>query len=157
MPLLLGATTCLCLPSFWVVNQLLGLGPDFPRALKAVLVSGSTVGVALLSFAHMAACWYASSDDYGADVFFNGILFLAATLGGQVTLARHYAFLVARDPRHRLTQTAWLVLYAFVAIQMAWALRPFVGDPAKTTSFLREEALGNAYVVVARLVGRVLF
>ncbi len=157
VPLLLGVTTGLCLPSFWVANQLLGLGADFPRALKAVLVSGGTVGLALLGFSPVTVFWYATSDDYGSAVVFNGIVFLAATGGGQIALSRHYAFLVARDARHRLAQVAWLALYAFVAIQLAWVLRPFVGNPSQPTGFFREEALGNAYVEVARLLAGVLF
>jgi hypothetical protein len=46
----------------------------------------------------------------------------------------------------------WLVIYIFVAIQMAWVLRPFVGDPGAPIEFFRRESWGNAYVVVARLI-----
>lgn len=154
VPLLLAATTLLCLPSFFVVNLLLGLGGDFPRALKAVLASQGTVALTLASFAPVTLFWYGSSSDYGAAVTFNGGVFLAAAVAGQVTLSRHYAALVARDPRHRRGRDSWLVLYAFVATQMAWVLRPFVGNPEQAPSFLREGALGNAYVEVLRLVAR---
>lgn len=157
VPLLLAATTLLCLPSFFVVNLLLGLGRDFPSALKAVLASQGTVALALAGFAPVTVFWYGSSADYGAAVAWNGGVFLAAAIAGQVTLARHYAALVARDPRHGRARNAWLVLYAFVATQMAWVLRPFVGNPEQAPSFFREGALGNAYVEVARLVGRVFF
>ena len=33
---------------------------------------------------------------------------------------------------------AWFVLYAFVSIKVGWVLRPFIGDPALPTEFLRE-------------------
>jgi hypothetical protein len=33
---------------------------------------------------------------------------------------------------------------------MGWALRPFVGDPAQPTRFFREDAWGNAYVILAQ-------
>ena len=36
VPLLLGATFSLSLPAFFVLNTLLGLRPDFPRALAAL-------------------------------------------------------------------------------------------------------------------------
>ena len=51
---------------------------------------------------------------------------------------------------------AWLVLYVFVGIQMAWVLRPFVGNPGSPVAVFGEGAWGNAYVVVGRLVWSVL-
>ena len=48
---------------------------------------------------------------------------------GQFMLRRAYRPLVARDPRHRTLMRAWLLIYAFVGIQMGWVLRPFVGSP----------------------------
>jgi hypothetical protein len=67
-----------------------------------------------------------------------------------------YRPLIDRDPRHRWGRAAWLTLYAFVAIQMAWTLRPFVADPQLATRFIRSSEIGNAYVEVAGLVWRFL-
>jgi hypothetical protein len=65
----------------------------------------------------------------------------------------HYPFaLVARNPRHRIGLAAWLLLYMFVAIQLAWVLRPFVGSPELPTGFFRQEVWGNAYVQVSEAV-----
>ena len=36
---------------------------------------------------------------------------------------------------------------------MAWVLRPFVGAPNLPVRFLKTEAWGNAYVIVAELIG----
>jgi hypothetical protein len=47
---------------------------------------------------------------------------------------------------------AWLVVYAFVGIQMAWVLRPFIGNPDQPTRFFREESWGNAYEVIFDLM-----
>jgi hypothetical protein len=41
---------------------------------------------------------------------------------------------------------AWPALYFFVAGQLAYVLRPFIGNPALPTSFLREHWWGNVYV-----------
>jgi hypothetical protein len=51
---------------------------------------------------------------------------------------------------------AWLFVYAFVGIQMAWIPRPFIGDPYAPPQFFREDSRGNAYRVVGRLLGRAL-
>ena len=56
--------------------------------------------------------------------------------------------LIAKNPRHRVMLWMWLFVYCFVAIQMAWVLRPFIGQPGISPSFFRKEAWGNAYVAV---------
>jgi hypothetical protein len=65
-------------------------------------------------------------------------------------LLRHYRRLIAKDRAHRLVLIGWFVLYAFVAIQFSWILRPFIGAPELPTSFFRGDAWGNAYVEVLR-------
>jgi hypothetical protein len=35
---------------------------------------------------------------------------------------------------------------------MGYVLRPFIGDPNRPVSFFRDEAWGNAYVTVAKLI-----
>jgi hypothetical protein len=150
VPLFLGGATLVCLPNFFVVNTLLGLREDFTAACRGILASQATIAVALAAQAPFVALAYASSDNYRWAIVINGAWFALASLAGQMTLARHYGPLVARNQRHRTGRTAWLVLYVFVAIQLAWMLRPFVGAPAMETTFLRQGPLTNAYVVVAK-------
>jgi len=152
VPLLVGVATLLCLPNFYTVNAVLGLRADFPRAVRAILSAQGTVAVVLAGLAPITAFLYASLSVYGLAVAANGVMFLIAALAGQVALARRYRPLIAANPRHRLGRAAWLTLYIFVAIQMAWVLRPFIGDPTLPTRFFRSGAWGNAYVEVARLL-----
>ena len=156
VPLLLAVTTLICAPSFFAVHGVLGLRDQFGAALRGVLASQATFAVCLAALAPLTALVYVSSDDYPSAVVLNGVLFALATAGGQRTLFRHYEPLVARDPRHRITRAAWVVTYVFVAIQMAWVMRPFVGDPNSSTRFFRDEAWSNAYVEVFGAVVRVL-
>ena len=156
VPILLGVTTCICLPSYYVANSLLGLRGDFAAALRGVLASQATIATALGSLSPIIGVVYLSIDRYELATVANGILFACATAAGQVMLARHYRPLVIENPRHRVAKALWLVLYVFVAIQMAWVLRPFVGNPELPSRFFREGAWGNAYVEVAALVWRAL-
>lgn len=148
VPMLLSFSTVVCLPSFFVVNTLLGLRDDFPSALRAVLACQATVAIGLLSLMPVVLFLYLSSGDYRFAVQANGLMFLLATLAGQQALNRHYRPLVAKDPRHRIARRLWVVLYVFVAIQLAWVLRPFVGSPNLDVHFFREGAWSNAYVVL---------
>ena len=85
-------------------------------------------------------------------ILFNALMFTIAAGAGQVVLWRGYAPLIAQRPRHRVVLWTWLVLYAFVGIQMGWMLRPFIGTPGAPVTFFRDEPFSNAYVVVVRLI-----
>jgi hypothetical protein len=156
VPLLIGVSALVCLPNFLAVNTALGLRDDFATVLRAVVLAQSTVCVSLAALAPITVVAYVSVAAYDVAVLFNGAVFFVAALAGQVTLGRHYRPLIAANPRHRLGRNAWLALYLFVAIQMAWVLRPFVGNPDLPTRFFREGAWGNAYVEIAELIWRAI-
>ena len=154
VPLLLLVTFALALPSFFVLNTLLGLRADFGYVLRALVATQAGLTVILASLAPFTALWYASVADYNAALLFNAAMFAAASVAAQAMLRRAYKPLIARDARHRALMRGWLLIYAFVGIQMGWVLRPFIGSPTSPTRFFRAEAWGNAYVEVARIVGR---
>lgn len=156
VPLLLFITFALGLPSFFVVNTLLGLRDDFNEALSALVAAQAGLTVVLASLAPFTALWYVSSTNYPASIMFNAAMFAAASLAGQAVLRKHYAPLIVRHPRHRVVMWSWLVVYAFVGIQMGWVLRPFVGAPGLATRFFREGAWSNAYLEVIEIAGRAL-
>ena len=149
VPLLLLVTFGLSLPSFFVLNTILGVRADFPHVLRGLIATQAALTIVLAALAPVTAFWYASSADYESALVFNAFVFFAASVSAQFLLRRWYRPLVARNPRHRTLLRAWLVIYAFVGIQMGWTLRPFVGHPQGETRFFREEAWGNAYVHVA--------
>jgi hypothetical protein len=156
VPLLLLITFGLSLPSFFVLNTLLGVRSDFAQALRALVATQAVLTIVLASLAPFTALWYASSGAYRPAILFNAAMFGVASFAAQGLLRRWYAPLIARNTRHRALLRVWLVIYAFVGVQMAWVLRPFVGDPNSPTRFFREGAWGNAYVEVARMIVEVI-
>lgn len=151
VPLLLGVSFVVALPSFFALNTILGVRDDFGRALRGLLSAQATLTAVLLSLAPLTIWFYAGNQDYELAVLWNALMFLIATAAAQVTLRRAYRPLIARDPRHRPLMWAWGLCYAFVGIQAGWVLRPFIGNPGQPTQFLRESAWGNAYIEVVRL------
>ena len=148
VPLLLTLTFLLALPSYYVINTLVGVGADFGEAVRALLATQAGLTVVLASLGPFTVMFYASTTNYDAAILFNAAMFAVASLAGQRMLVRFYAPLIARDRRHRGLVRFWIVLYAFIGIQMGWVLRPFIGHPDTQTSFFREGAWGNAYVEV---------
>lgn len=156
VPILLLGTFALSLPSFFVLNTLLGTRDDFREALRAHIQAQASLTLVLVSLAPLTLFWYASSDQYQQAILFNALMFGIASLAGQVVLKRLYQPLIARNPRHLVLLRAWLVLYAFVGIQLGWVLRPFIGQPGSAVRFFREGAWGNAYIELWRIIERAL-
>ncbi len=75
VPLLLLATLFLSLPSYFVLNTLLGLRSDFATAWRAVVASQAGLTIILVSLAPLTAFWYASSSDYRSAILFNALMF----------------------------------------------------------------------------------
>jgi hypothetical protein len=156
VPILIAVTTALAMPSFFVLNTLLGLRDDFAEAARAVAATQSAVAVVLASLAPYTALWYVSTTDYHEATAFNALMFGAASVAAQWVLRRRYARLIARNRRHRVMLWGWLGVYAFIGIQMGWVLRPFIGQPGVPVTFFREGVWGNAYVVVLETMWQAL-
>jgi len=156
VPLLLVATFALSLPSFFVLNSLFGVRSDFAEVLRALLAAQAGLTIILAGLAPYTALWYVSFDNYRVAILFNALIFAVASFAAQWLLRRYYTPLIARNRRHRLLLRTWLIVYAFVGIQMGWILRPFIGAPGMPAQFFREETWGNAYVIVARMIWEVV-
>ncbi|WZP00746.1 hypothetical protein EP7_002397 [Isosphaeraceae bacterium EP7] len=152
VPLLLLVTLGLSLPSFFVISTLLGVRSDFAESFRSIVASQAALGLILVSLAPLTCVWYASSAAYEPAILFNALMFTVASLGAQWHLRRAYQALIVRNPRHRWLLRAWLLIYAFVGIQLGWTIRPFLGAPNLPVRFFRGGELENAYVVFARMV-----
>jgi hypothetical protein len=157
VPLLLTATFVISLPSFYVLNSLLGLRGDFGSAVRALVAAQAGLAIVLASLAPFTLLWYASSTNYSHALVFNGCMFAIASFSAQWLVRQYYRPLVERNPRHRKVLWGWLAVYTLVGIQMAWLLRPFIGSPSLPVTFLRPDPWDNAYEFVVRLVWRTLF
>jgi hypothetical protein len=156
VPLLLQVTFVLSLPSFFLLNTLLGLREDFGCALRALLETQAGAAIILASLAPFTLVFYASSSNYEAAVLFNFVLFALSSLCAQKLLRRRYRALIARTGRHRQLLWGWMILYGFVGVQMGWVLRPFIGAPNVPVHFFRAGAWGNVYEVLCGMLLKLL-
>ncbi len=156
LPLLLLATFFLSLPSFYVLNSLMGVRDDFPVVLRGLTAAQAGLSLVLLSLAPLTLFSYFSITSYSTAILLNGLMLAVASSSAQLLLRRTYRMLWVARPQHRTLLRIWLVVYSFVAIQLAWLLRPFIGDPSHPPEFLRSDAWGNAYVVVFNMLYRAI-
>ncbi len=152
VPALLLITGALCLPGFLVANALMGLADDWPQARRALILSQAILAIVLASLSPFTLLFYASTSHYPAAILFNFLIFAIASFTAQNVLRRLYAPLIAKDARHLALLRGWLALYGFTAVQFAYTLRPFVGDPTQPVAFFRSGAWDNAYVVIIKMI-----
>ena len=152
LPLLIFVTCLLCQPIFFIANTLAGLRDDFRQAAHAIWTSQAAVTITLASLTPLALFWYLSFENYRFYILMNAFMMTIAAVGGQIKLWSIYRQLIAKNAKHRIMVWFWLFCYAFVGIQMGWLLRPFIGSPGTATTFFRNEAFSNAYMVVFHLI-----
>lgn len=156
VPLLILATFALSVPSFAVISTLLGLRRDLGEAMRALLATQAGLTVILASLAPLTLFCYVSSVRYASAIVLNALMFAIAGLLAQRILRGYFRPLLRRNRQHRWTLLAWSIIYGFVGIQLGWMLRPFIGYPGSRVQFFREDSWGNAYVILAGLVWRVV-
>lgn len=83
----------------------------------------------------------------------NGPVFLFATGVAGFDLFLRLRPLLEREPRHRSALLLFGLAFILVAIQLAWSLRPLVGNPDEPFELFRTQAFTNAYeALIARIL-----
>ena len=155
-PLVLLLTTVITIAFSWLAAMLLGVPLSFAQVVALNLLALGTAATILASLVPVAWLFTISSPPpTAAERTTHNLLYLMHTvfvaacgLGGMRSL--WMALRATRRPQQALVAVfaVWIVTYALVGGEVAWALRPFVGSvsPDFPVVFLRPDALhGNVY------------
>src|SRR5438876_10381917 len=159
LPFLFFATFAVCFPAFFVVQVLVG---SRLRLLQvAVLVFGALALASLLlaAFVPITAFFLITAANYYFQHLLNITIAGIAGLFGMYALHEGLSLVCEKRevyPRKALTiMRAWAVLFAFVGIQLAWSLRPFLG--ARNQPFqVFGRYQGNFYAAIIYAVNKLL-
>lgn len=152
VPLFLGLAAALMLPALYVLYALWGLGGEFGLALRALMGGQAAFALVLASLSPFTLVFYLSGASYRGALGFNLGLFALAALAAQGLIRARIRPLLQSDARHSKLLGIGFGLWAFVATQLAWNLRPFVGTPDAPAQFLRPDAFTNAYLALWRVL-----
>ena len=153
VPLLLGLSGALCFPVLRVLSFLLGIGEQFQTATRALIGVSATFACVLAAMSPLTLLVYASGVSYrGALEWSIGVWIFAALVAG-MRARTALAPQLKREKRLRVLGAWGFTLWAFVAVQAGWSLRPFIGRPDAPPQFLRHDALSNVYVGLWKLMG----
>lgn len=152
LPLVLLITASLTLLLNWMLALLLGVRLELMQVAVLSFLALAIAALVLASLAPVAWLFTVSAPppSEGARTahnllyLFHTLLVAGAGTTGMMALWRALHRLAGQ--RARQIYVAWLLAFAFVGGEVAWALRPFVGSIYYEVAFVREDALeGNVY------------
>jgi hypothetical protein len=159
LPLLFLGTLAICFPGFYVVQVLAGSRLRLAQVLALVLGSLALSAILLAAVVPVAVFFLWTGANYYFLTLLHVLLVLGAGLVGMVTLHEGLAYACEQHgiyPKRAMAiMKVWAVLFAFVGIQMAWNLQPFVGDRGEPFRLFRHNE-GNFYTAIVYAVERLV-
>jgi hypothetical protein len=157
LPFLFFATFVVCFPAFFVVQVLLGSRLRLLQVVVMVVATLALTSVLLAAFVPITAFFLISGANYYFQHLLNIALAAVAGLFGMYALHDGLSVVCERRgvyPRRALSiMRVWAVLFAFVGVQLAWNLRPFLGDRSEPFRVLGKYQ-GNFYTAIIYAVQR---
>ena len=132
LPFLFFATFVICFPAFYVVQVLVGSRLRLTQVVVMVCASLALTSVLLAAFVPITAFFLITGANYYFQHLLNIALAMVAGIFGMVALHGGLSLVCEKRgvyPRKALTiMRVWALLFGFVGVQLAWNLRPFLGD-----------------------------
>ena len=123
----------------------------FAQVLTLVLGALALTAVLLAAIVPVTAFFLLTGANYYFLELLHVVIVLGAGLAGMAVLHEGLSFACEKRgvyPRKAMTiMKVWAVLFAFVGVQMAWNLRPFVGDRGQPFQIFRHYE-GNFYTAI---------
>jgi len=151
VPVLFFLSLLVCFPAFFVLQFILGSKMRFGQ-MTAILLSGFVLtGAIMVSFTPIVIFFVLTGGNYHfLQLLHVAIFILAGIFGMKVVLD---ALRYSCEKKKIYPQTGvtvfrfWVVILAFVGIQLAWNLRPFVAEKDEPYALFRKYE-GNFYAAV---------
>lgn len=142
LPVVVLGTALMCAPTFYVFNAILGSQFTFRQVLTTVLWLSAAIALVLVAFAPITWFFTISTRGPGFLGFLHAFVFIVAGIYGihSLNTARKYLGHLSREqtPIHGGFLCLWFVIVLFVALQMAYYLRPFL-EPLPDHRFMLGE------------------
>ena len=153
VPLLFLFSVVVSFPALFVISSLIGSKLELAKSLAIILFALSINAILLASFATIAIFFAITGSSYHFMKLLHVAIFAFSGIWGMAMLWKGLAMMCVKSnlyPTAGLTvMLIWIFVYAFVGAQMAWTLRPFIGDPSLPFELLRKRKPGiNFYSTI---------
>jgi hypothetical protein len=141
----------ICFPAFFIIQYILGSRLKLPQMISIIL-SGFVLATAIMvSFAPIVIIFLLTGSNYYFLQLLHIAIFILSGIFGMITIVNALKFSCEKKNIYPRTGVVvfrfWVVILAFVGIQLAWNLRPFLGDRGKPFELFREYE-GNFYTAL---------
>ena len=151
VPLMFFLSLVICFPAFFILQMILGSKMKLLQ-MTAIILSGFVMmGAIMVSFTPIVVFFVLTGGNYHfLQLLHVAIFLLAGVFGMKIVLD---ALKYSCDRKNVYPQTGvvvfrfWVIILAFVGIQLAWNLRPFVAERTEPYALFRRYE-GNFYAAV---------
>jgi hypothetical protein len=150
-PLLTVLTLLICFPAFFIIQHVLGSKLKLSRMIAIILSGFVLTSSIIVSFAPIAIFFLLIGSNYYFLQLLHIAIFVLSGIFGMKTVID--ALKISCEKKNIYPRTGvvvfrfWIVILAFVGIQLAWVLRPFMGDEGKPFKLFRQYE-GNFYTAL---------
>lgn len=158
-PILILLSLLICFPAFYVIQFMLGSQISF-RSMINIIFSGFVIFTTIaLSFAPIVIFFMITGNNYAfLKLLHIGILAFAGIFGMRTIIQGLKYSCEKKNIYPKLGITIfkiWIIIFSFVALQLAWNLRPFIGSRDLPTELFRKKE-GNFYLAVINSIGELM-
>jgi len=159
VPFLLILALFICFPAFYVIQYMLGSKMNLLQMVNTILSGFVVFTTIMASFAPIVIFFMITGNNYAFLKLLHVGIFVFSGIFGMHTIIEALQFSCEKKnvyPKIGISIfRIWIIIFAFVGMQLAWNLRPFLGDKNMPTEVFRERE-GNFYLAVFQSVGDVL-
>lgn len=145
------STLIICFPSFFIIQLILGSKIKLRQVILIILSGFVLTTSILLAFIPIVVFFLLTGDNYYFLQLLHIAIFLFAGFFGIRLIIEALKYSCEKDNIYPKTGVMvfriWIVIFAFVGIQLAWNLRPFMGDKDQPFELFRHYE-GNFYTAV---------
>lgn len=153
-------TLLVCFPSFYIVQLVLGSKVKIKQLAIMILSGFLMTTTVMLAFAPIVLFFQLSGDNYHfLQLLHVGVMVFSGFFGMRAVLdALKNSFAESGVyPKIGLNIfRIWVVIFAFVGAQLAWNLRPFVGNKDMKFELVRTNTQGNFYSTLLSAIGHMM-
>jgi hypothetical protein len=141
----------ICFPAFFIIQYILGSKLKLRQMVSIILSGFVLTGSIMVSFVPIVVFFLLTGSNYYFLQLMHIAIFILSGVFGMKTIIDALKFSCEKKSIYPHTGVVvfrfWVVIMAFVGIQLAWNLRPFLGDRGRPFELTREYE-GNFYAAL---------
>ena len=150
----------ICFPAFFIIQYILGSKLRLHQMISIILSGFVLTSAIMVSFAPIVVFFLLTGSNYYFLQLLHIAIFLLSGFFGMRTVIDALKFSCEKKSVYPQIGVAvfrfWVVIMAFVGIQLAWNLRPFLGDRGQQFELFRDYE-GNFYTALIYSAKQLLY